>query len=149
MYDKALPEKDTVLRQLTELKPNKPKAMPAATAQLAGKRVRVNLYQRGIFRSRVFGTCDISPSGVSISAETPLTQGRRCLSHFELTAKDVAAFRPLESPEADFDLQLELDCIEWEERVEKLPLPRAKNFIRRNRSWHHLPNNASPDSGEP
>lgn len=149
MYDKTLPEKGTVLRQLTELKSNKSEAVPAATAQLAGKRVRVNLYQRGIFRSRVFGTCSVSPFGTSISAETPLTQGRRCLSHFELTAKDVAALRPLESREADFDLQLELDCIEWQERVEKLPLPRAKNSIRRNRSWHHLPNDESPNSGEP
>jgi DNA-binding CsgD family transcriptional regulator len=88
---------------------------------LAGKRVKVNLYRRGIFQSCVVATCDVSSVGVNISAETPLTQGRRCLSHFELRAKDVAAMRPLTSGEADFELELELDSIEWQERVEKVP----------------------------
>ena len=144
MRAESTPEVDTALRQ-----PNESKAAAPVTSQLDGKRVKVNLYQRGIFRSCVLGTCRVSPFGVSISSETALTQGRRCLSQYELTPRDAAAMRPLKSPDADFELQLELDCIEWEERIEKLPLPRANSSIRRNHSWHHLPKNELPGSGEP
>ena len=105
---------------------HKLKDLRSSNAPFAGKRVRVNLHRRGIFRSSVLGTCKLTALGVSITAETPLTQGRRCLSHFELTDADVAAMRPLESPDADFEIRLELECIEWQERVEKLPLPRVR-----------------------
>ena len=84
-------------------------AVPAPTAALAGKRVKVNLYRHGTFRSCVVGTCDVSSFGVNISAETPLTQGRRSVSHFELSGKEVASMRPLTTGEADFELELELD----------------------------------------
>jgi hypothetical protein len=121
MTDSVPPEGDTVPTQPNALESNRSIAVPGPTAPLAGKRVKVNLYRRGIFQSCVVATCDVSSVGVNISAETPLTQGRRCLSHFELRAKDVAAMRPLTSGEADFELELELDSIEWQERVEKVP----------------------------
>lgn len=150
MYDQSFSEVDTLPRQLHELESPPPAAVANATAQLAGKRVRVNLYRRGIFRSSVVGICTVSPEGVTISAETALTPQRRCLSSFELTTQDVAAMRPLRSPEADFDLRLELDSIEWQERVEKLPVPRPRRSISRNRFWHHhLPEAESLVSGEP
>ena len=150
MYDRSFPEVDTVPRHRNEFTTNRSKPATPAAVQLNGKRVKVNLYRRGIFRSSVIGVCRVSPLGVSISAETALTQGRLCLSHYELTPRDVAAMRSLKSPEADFELQLELDCIEWQERVEKLPLPRATSSISRKRSWHHhLRNAESPGSGEP
>ncbi len=150
MYDQSYSEVDIRPRQLNKLESNPRAAGASGTAQLAGKRVKVNLYRRGIFRSCVVGICSVSPLGVTISAETALTQQRRCLSHFELTAEDVAAMRPLRSREADFDLRLELDCVAWQERVEKLPLPRARRSISRKRFEHdHLSQDASLVSGEP
>ena len=149
MYDRSFTEVDTVPRHRNEFTTDRPKPAAPAAVQLDGKRVKVNLYRRGIFRSSVIGVCRVSPLGVSISAETALTQGRLCLSHYELTPRDVAAMRPLQSPDADFELRLELDCIEWDERVEKLPLPRANNPIRRDHSWRRLPKDESPGSGEP
>jgi len=65
------------------------------------------------------GTCSVLPGGVAILAETVLTSQRRCLSRFELGAKDVAAISPVQSLEADFELQLDLDCIEWQERMRR------------------------------
>ena len=105
---------------------NKLQDTHSSNAPFAGKRVRVNLHRRGIFRSSVLGTCKVTPSGITITAETPLTQGRRCLSHFELTSLDIAAMRPSESPDADFEIRLALESVEWEERIERLPLPRAR-----------------------
>jgi hypothetical protein len=147
MTDSVPPEGDTVPTQPNALASNSSMAVPAPTAALAGKRVKVNLYRRGIFQSCVVATCDVSSVGVNISAETPLTQGRRCLSHFELRAKDVAAMRPLTSGEADFELELELDSIEWQERVEKVPLP--QHSIGRNPVRPQSPGGTPLVSGEP
>jgi hypothetical protein len=105
---------------------HKLKGLASSSAPFVGKRVRVNLHRRGIFRSSVLGTCKLTAFGLGITAETPLTSGRRCLSQFELTDADVAALRPVTSPDADYEIRLELECIEWQERVEKLPLPRAR-----------------------
>ncbi len=127
---------------------HKLKDLLSSNAPFAGKRVRVNLHRRGLFRSSVLGTCKLTALGLSITAETPLTQGRRCLSHFELTDADVAAMRPLESPDADFEIRLELECIEWQERVEKLPMPRA----RKASGYSSYPRMVSPEAvrtGEP
>ena len=127
---------------------HKLKDLRSSNAPFAGKRVRVNLHRRGIFRSSVLGTCKLTALGVSITAETPLTQGRRCLSHFELTDADVAAMRPLKSPEADFEIRLELECIEWEERVEKLPLPRVRKSTGHS-SYRHVGDPKAVRTGEP
>jgi hypothetical protein len=150
MHDPVFPEADTAPKQLGRMESNNPAAVAPAAAQWAGQRMKVNLYQRGILRSCVIGTCSASPFGVSISAETALTPEHRCFSHFELTPKDIATMQPLRSREAVFDFQLELECIEWQERSEQLPVSRARSSIGRNRFWrHHLPKAESPGSGEP
>ena len=118
-------------------------------APFDGKRVRVNLYRRGIFRSCVFGKCRVTSNGVTISAETPLTQGRRCLSQFELTPADVAAMTPSKSAEADFDLRLELELVQWQERIEKHPLAAQPKLPGRSIRRHSLMSDAPHGSGEP
>jgi hypothetical protein len=65
-----------------------------------------------------------------------------------LTNADVAAMRPLESPDADFEIRLELECIEWQERVEKLPMPRARK-AGGYCSYHRVVNPEVVRTGEP
>ena len=150
MHDPVFPEAGTAPKQLPEVESNNRVAVAPAAAQWAGQRMKVNLYQRGILRSCVIGTCSASPFGVSISAETALTPEHCCFSHFELTPKDIATMQPLRSREAVLDFQLELECIEWQERSEKSPVPRAKRSSSSNRFWrHHLPKGESPGSGGP
>ena len=149
MYDISVQESDQVVRQVNKLDAKQVLAIAATTTRFAGTSVKVNLYRRGVFRSCVNGTCRVSPlGGVTILAETALTQERLCRSNYELNVADVLAMRPLKSRETDFDLRLELNDIKWSERFEKLPLPEAAHSISRNLFRRHLSKDGSPGSGE-
>jgi len=141
----------SVITQVNTVHRTRAMAIAATTARFAGKRVRLSLHRRGIFRNCVDGVCSVSPLGdVAITAETTLTRGRRCVSLYELGANEVAAMVALQSSKHDFSLQLELNSIEWRERAEKIPIPLVRRSISTYRFWHRgSPKEESLVSGGP